>query len=68
MLKMRPRLPLPRLSTLVGLLTTLKVLRLTLLPLLKDAERDGLLELSAHTIRPSLRGRRFLNLLIERFL
>ena len=40
----------------------------TLLPLLKDAERDGLLELSAHTIRPSLRGRRFLNLLIERFL
>ena len=39
-----------------------------LLPLLKDAERDGLLELSAHTIRPSLRGRRFLNLLIERFL
>ncbi len=39
-----------------------------LLPLLKDAERDGLLELSAHAIRPSLRGRRFLNLLIERFL
>ena len=39
-----------------------------LLPLLKEAERDGLLELSAHTIRPSLRGRRFLNLLIERFL
>lgn len=39
-----------------------------LLPALKEAERDGLLELSADAIRPSLRGRRFLNLLIERFL
>lgn len=39
-----------------------------ILPILKTAERDGLLELSASAIRPTLRGRRFLNLLIERFL
>ncbi|WP_415036994.1 radical SAM family heme chaperone HemW [Azonexus sp.] len=39
-----------------------------ILPKLKTAEQDGLLELSAEAIRPTLRGRRFLNLLIERFL
>ncbi len=40
----------------------------TILPQLKAAEADGLLTVSAERIAPTLRGRRFLNPLLERFL
>jgi oxygen-independent coproporphyrinogen-3 oxidase len=35
---------------------------------LRAAEVDGLLDVSVEQIRPTLRGRRFLNVLLERFL
>ena len=40
----------------------------TVLPLLEAAERDGLIERDHVEVRPSLRGRRFLNDLLQRFL
>ena len=40
----------------------------SILPQLKAAEADGLLAISAERIAPTLRGRRFLNPLLERFL
>ncbi len=39
-----------------------------ILPQLKAAERDGLLEVGPEKIAPTLHGRRFLNVLLERFL
>jgi coproporphyrinogen III oxidase-like Fe-S oxidoreductase len=39
-----------------------------LLPRLRAAEADGLLTISSERIAPTLRGRRFLNVLLERFL
>ena len=39
-----------------------------ILPQLKAAEAEGLLEISPERIAPTLRGRRFLNVLLERFL
>ena len=39
-----------------------------ILPALRAAEVDGLLEVGVEKIRPTLRGRRFLNVLLERFL
>lgn len=39
-----------------------------ILPQLKAAERDGLLEVGSEKIAPTLHGRRFLNVLLERFL
>ena len=40
----------------------------TILPQLKAAEADGLLTLAPEKIAPTLKGRRFLNILLERFL
>ena len=40
----------------------------TILPQLKAAEADGLLTLAPEKIAPTLKGRRFLNVLLERFL
>lgn len=40
----------------------------SILPDLRAAEKEGLLVLEAERIRPTLRGRRFLNVLLERFL
>jgi oxygen-independent coproporphyrinogen-3 oxidase len=40
----------------------------TILPLLEAAERDGLIERDHLQVRPSARGRRFLNDLLQRFL
>lgn len=40
----------------------------SILPNLRAAEKEGLLVLEAERIRPTLRGRRFLNVLLERFL
>ena len=40
----------------------------TIMPLLTDAEADGLLELSAEAILPTRAGRHFQNRLLERFL
>ncbi|WP_412478762.1 radical SAM family heme chaperone HemW [Azonexus sp. IMCC34839] len=40
----------------------------TILPQLKAAEVDGLLTLTPEKIAPTLKGRRFLNILLERFL
>ncbi len=40
----------------------------TILPQLKAAEADGLLTLTPEKIAPTLKGRRFLNVLLERFL
>jgi putative oxygen-independent coproporphyrinogen III oxidase len=40
----------------------------TVLPLLEAAERDGLIERDHAQVRPSSRGRRFLNDLLQRFL
>ncbi len=40
----------------------------TILPQLKAAEADGLLTLTPEKIAPTLKGRRFLNILLERFL
>lgn len=39
-----------------------------ILPKIKAAEADGLLEVSVERIAPTLKGRRFLNVLLERFL
>ena len=39
-----------------------------ILPRLKAAEADGLLDIGPERIAPTLRGRRFLNVLLERFL
>lgn len=39
-----------------------------ILPKLKAAEAEGLLEIGPERIAPTLRGRRFLNVLLERFL
>ena len=39
-----------------------------ILPRLRTAEADGLLAISPERIAPTLRGRRFLNVLLERFL
>ena len=39
-----------------------------ILPQLKAAEAEGLLEIGPERIAPTLRGRRFLNVLLERFL
>ncbi len=39
-----------------------------ILPELRAAEAEGLLEVGVEKIRPTLRGRRFLNVLLERFL
>ena len=39
-----------------------------ILPKIKAAEAEGLLEVSAERIAPTLKGRRFLNVLLERFL
>jgi putative oxygen-independent coproporphyrinogen III oxidase len=38
------------------------------LPILRAAEADGLIAMGSEKIRPTLRGRRFLNVLLERFL
>ncbi len=40
----------------------------TILPQLRAAEADGLLTIEPERIAPTLRGRRFLNVLLERFL
>jgi oxygen-independent coproporphyrinogen-3 oxidase len=40
----------------------------TILPQLAAAERDGLIERDHVDVRPSARGRRFLNDLLQRFL
>jgi putative oxygen-independent coproporphyrinogen III oxidase len=40
----------------------------TILPQLRAAADDGLLDISPHRIAPTARGRRFLNVLLERFL
>lgn len=40
----------------------------TILPQLKAAEADGLLTLTPEKIAPTLKGRRFLNILLEKFL
>jgi coproporphyrinogen III oxidase-like Fe-S oxidoreductase len=42
--------------------------RTTVLSVLDQAERDGLIERDHVRVRPSLRGRRFLNELLVRFL
>jgi putative oxygen-independent coproporphyrinogen III oxidase len=42
--------------------------RVAVLPTLDRAERDGLIERDQVQVRPSLRGRRFLNDLLQRFL
>jgi len=39
-----------------------------ILPQLKAAEADGLLNLKPENIAPTAKGRRFLNVLLERFL
>ncbi|MPN42221.1 UvrABC system protein A [bioreactor metagenome] len=40
----------------------------TILPQLKAAQADGLLDLGPEKIAPTAKGRRFLNVLLERFL
>ncbi|MEY4591929.1 MAG: hypothetical protein RIR18_824 [Pseudomonadota bacterium] len=37
-------------------------------PILYQAVKDGLLEVSANVVKPTLRGQRFLNVLLQRFL